>query len=170
MKTHTSVHRVIVFSVWVWCALIVLAPFLSGSEGLAKLAGGGLYKFFGEICHQNNARTIHWGGGPLAVCARCTGIYGGFAVGILLFSVRNKWTGAMSHRRTIVVGALPMLVEVVAEIARLTEAGNAIRCSTGALFGLSLSAVLVALLVEATETLAQKTLLRFHHVKGPTPA
>lgn len=45
---------------------------------------------FSILCHQEPARTFQPGGEPLALCARCVGVYVGFALAIpMLFMVRR---------------------------------------------------------------------------------
>lgn len=54
--------------------------------------------FFSSLCHQQWDRLIFIGDLPLAVCARCTGIYFGFAATLLIipflpvnYRVYHKW-------------------------------------------------------------------------------
>jgi uncharacterized membrane protein len=45
---------------------------------------------FSILCHQDPARTFEPGGEPLVLCARCAGVYVGFALTIpMLFMVRR---------------------------------------------------------------------------------
>src|ERR1043165_9302763 len=63
-----------------WLSLILGAPLLRahGHEALALLA----YRVFAALCHQIPERSFYLAGQPLAVCARCFGIYAGFALGV----------------------------------------------------------------------------------------
>lgn len=55
----------------------VAAPWIAGPD---PLAGGVLRLLYRPVCHQIPARCFDLGCGPLAVCARCSGLYlGGFA-------------------------------------------------------------------------------------------
>ena len=71
-----------------WTAGIVVVPFTerSGDEtaattaGLARLA-------YRPVCHQIPDRSLILGGQPFAVCARCTGLYLGGAVGLALMAL-----------------------------------------------------------------------------------
>src|SRR6266850_4461634 len=60
-------------------ALIVGAPLLaaSGYNGAAVP----IYRGFSRVCHQLSERSFFVEGHPLAVCARCWGLYLGFAIG-----------------------------------------------------------------------------------------
>jgi uncharacterized membrane protein len=64
----------------------IAAPLLAGSHPLAALL---LRDFFSRLCHQNPARSFLVLGSPVAVCARCLGIYVGAALGICLRWGRN---------------------------------------------------------------------------------
>src|SRR5436853_6556765 len=64
-------------------SLIVVAPVLaaSGHDSIAIL----LYAAFSKFCHQIRERSFNVAGHPFAVCARCTGIYFGFAASMLVY-------------------------------------------------------------------------------------
>lgn len=66
-----------------WVSAIVLAP-LAQANGLENLAAP-LYKFFGYICHQIDARSFHLANHQFAVCTRCFGVYFGLIVGFLSY-------------------------------------------------------------------------------------
>jgi len=57
-----------------YCAGIVLAPWL---EHRGSAAGSWLRLAFAPTCHQQPDRCLDLGGGRLAVCARCSGLYAG---------------------------------------------------------------------------------------------
>ena len=64
-------------------SLIVIAPMLAaqGRNSIALV----IYTAFSKFCHQIPERSFEIAGHPLAVCARCTGIYFGFAAGVLVY-------------------------------------------------------------------------------------
>ncbi len=57
------------------------APVLAGSYPLTALL---IRNFFSQLCHQDPNRSFLLDGAPVAVCARCLGIYCGVAVGALV--------------------------------------------------------------------------------------
>ena len=59
-----------------WVSLIVAAPLLPAAPA------GILYALGSRICHQISERSFHLGVAQLPVCARCLGIYAGFAIGL----------------------------------------------------------------------------------------
>jgi uncharacterized membrane protein len=67
-----------------YSAGFVVAPWLE-SRGLA--IGSWLRLAYGPTCHQMSDRCLDLGAGPLAVCARCTGLYAGGLAGLLFSGV-----------------------------------------------------------------------------------
>jgi uncharacterized membrane protein len=70
----------------VWLIWIVAAPIAlyAGHYSLSSL----FYATFSMICHQIPERSFYLSGYPLAVCARCTGVYLGFFIGLLSFTIK----------------------------------------------------------------------------------
>ena len=56
-----------------WVALLVAAPLLPAAPAAL------IYVLGSRICHQISERSFHVDGAQLPVCARCLGIYAGFA-------------------------------------------------------------------------------------------
>ena len=94
-----------------WILLIVAAPWATLEN---PLAGKYLYLFFSGICHQEADRCFHYQGLPLAVCARCLGLYLGFVLGLigsaLLAGFRKT---LLAHPRLLLVFLFPMAVDLL---------------------------------------------------------
>jgi uncharacterized membrane protein len=120
-------------------ALLVVAlaplapPFLAAGHPLAALLIRG---FFSRLCHQNPARSFLVDGSPIAVCARCLGIYCGVVLGALL---RLRTVPA---RRWLAGALLINMLDVT--IGTLQWYGNLplLRFSLGLLLGIGIGAVL----------------------------
>src|ERR1700674_542860 len=69
-------------------AIIIGAP-LALATGHACLAAP-IYQAFSHVCHQLPERSFFIEGHPFAVCARCTGIYAGFAFGSVLYPLTRS--------------------------------------------------------------------------------
>jgi len=67
----------IVLGIWV-------APAI---EATRPAASGWLRWLYSPLCHQLAARSLEWLGQPLAVCARCSALYGGALIGLLVGTV-----------------------------------------------------------------------------------
>jgi uncharacterized membrane protein len=68
--------------------------------------------WFDVHCERDPARTSSLGGVPLAVCARCSGIYFGLGLGAI---VRRPRLSPPALRYWVMVGAALMLLDVVLE-------------------------------------------------------
>lgn len=108
---HRGAGYAVLFLAWsLWMALVIGAPLLR-LAGLDSIASG-IYEFFGLICHQRPERSFAFAGHALAVCHRCTGLYLGLGVGLLIL----PWLPGLRRRldtapRTILLFALPMLID-----------------------------------------------------------
>ncbi len=122
----------------VWMALILLAPYLEsvGSHDLAGL----LYFFFKPTCHQMAERSFIIFGYPMAVCARCFGIYAGFLAAALLYpfilpvdnrKIPSKWL--------LLLAVAPMGLDGGIQLLTSYESNNILRLITGAVCGGSLT-------------------------------
>jgi uncharacterized membrane protein len=67
--------------------------------------------FFHFGCHQRLARSIIVHNLPLLVCARCTGIYTGFTVGLLISPLLFKLR-VNSSRKLYLLLMLPVIIDV----------------------------------------------------------
>jgi len=101
----------LVLGVTLWLGSILLAPWL---ESQHQGAGGGIYAFFSTVCHQEPDRCFFFGGRPLAVCARCTGLYTGFWMGLLIIPHIPFLSSRLARRpRLILWFFLPMAVDLL---------------------------------------------------------
>ena len=126
-----------------WTALVVAAPLLNWSV---------VYAAAHLVCHQIPARTFHLASGPLAVCARCFGLYLGAVGGGLLAlgfgrAPRLGTDRSMTARWLIVAAALPTATTLVGEWLLRWPTGNATRFAAA----LPLGAMAAWLVVRALE-------------------
>ena len=120
-----------------WFAFLLVAPMAPAAISATAYALGSL------VCHQIPARSFHVGASQLPVCARCIGIYGGAAVGAVVFAIRTP-TGAIERgRMALLIGALPVAITVALESSGVWAAGNVLRAATGVAMGLAASFVVM---------------------------
>lgn len=115
-------------------ALVFAAPLLAG-VGHGWPAGV-VYRAFAGLCHQQAERSFAVGGHALAVCARCTGIYAGFAACALLYPLARglRRTDAPA-RRWLALALLPTALDFLLDFAGLWANTHASRALTGAVAG-----------------------------------
>lgn len=100
------------------------------------------------ICHQIADRSFHIAGVQLPVCARCTGLYLGAAVGATAWVVLSISHLSFARARiALVIGAIPTLVTLATASLGIWDPGNALRAALAAPLGVVVGAVVAAVLV-----------------------
>lgn len=118
----------------VWLAVIFLPPWLMASGH--QFAALSLYRGLSGICHQIPERSFHLWGFPLAVCSRCTGIYFGFLLGLMLYPFFRSLNDQTTPSRVwLAIAALPMLIDVGGNFVGLFNNTFFSRTATGILVG-----------------------------------
>src|SRR5215212_928873 len=115
-------------------SLIIVAPLAAaaGQNGIAYA----IYRAFSPLCHQLPERSYFIDGHKLAVCARCTGIYAGFAFTLLLYPlVRSLRSVATPPRSLLILAALPLAIDFSLTFFGFWENTHTSRLLTGALLG-----------------------------------
>src|SRR6185369_10464832 len=115
-------------------SLILVAPIAAagGHPGLAFA----IYRAFGTLCHQIPERSYFIEGHKFAVCARCTGIYAGFAFTLLLYPlVRSLRNTATPPRSLLILATLPLAIDFSLTFFGFWENTHTSRLLTGALLG-----------------------------------
>ncbi len=115
-------------------SLILVAPIAAagGHNGLAFA----IYRAFGTMCHQIPERSYFIDGHKFAVCARCTGIYFGFAFTLLLYPlVRSLRSTATPPRSLLILATLPLAIDFSLTFFGFWENTHTSRLLTGALLG-----------------------------------
>jgi uncharacterized membrane protein len=128
----------------VWCALsalalaalaaVVLAPVLRDAGWAA--AAQVVYLGFHAVCHQMPERSFYVGEFPLAVCARCTGVYAGAAAGLLLYPLARPLTRTDAPARGwLLAAALPTTIDLLLGVTGVWENTHLSRFLTALLAG-----------------------------------
>lgn len=118
---------------------IVASPLAASTE--QPLLAVALRRAFAFACHQIPERSFHLGGVPLAVCARCWGVYCGFGAGVALYPLASRAvtgsfvTTIVPVRRWLVIAALPTSVDFLLGFTGVWENTHWSRALTGALAG-----------------------------------
>jgi len=116
-----------------WLAAIIAAPFLR-SRGFG--GAGFFYACFAPVCHQIPSRSLFLWGFPLAVCARCFGIYIGFAAGLFLYPFLRGFSSVrLPLLKTFVFVSFPLVLDFAGNILRLWSTSNIPRLLIGFLWG-----------------------------------
>jgi uncharacterized membrane protein len=114
--------------------LIVGAP-LAQSTGHEAI-GFTIYRAFSNLCHQLPERSFYLAGHQFAVCARCTGLYVGFAAASLIYPLaRSLKRTDTPARRWLLLSAAPMAIDVGLDMLGIWKNTHLSRLSTGLLLG-----------------------------------
>jgi uncharacterized membrane protein len=115
-------------------SLIVVAPLaLEHGHDFTALV---IYKSFSRFCHQIPERSFYLDGHPFAVCARCTGIYFGFAAGVLLYPVaRSLKRSDAPARLWLLLALVPTALDFALDFFGVWQNTHLTRSATGALLG-----------------------------------
>ena len=104
----------------------------SGHRDVAKV----IYGAFATFCHQLPERSYFIDGHQLAVCSRCTGIYGGFAFTLLLYPlIRSLKNPIMPRPSWLLLAALPLAIDFGVNFFGFWQNTHTSRLLTGALLG-----------------------------------
>jgi uncharacterized membrane protein len=140
-----------------WLAALVWAPF-----AVPSLAGRAIYAAAAAVCHQLPERTFHLIGGPLAVCARCLGLYaGGAAVaGAALVAFEalpaSAAAGPSRARRLLAAAAVPTLITLSLEHLTSVPIGNSARFLTALPLGAAIAWVIAAAIAREARPLPSR--------------
>lgn len=119
-----------------WVGLIVGAPLAAsgGHETLAFI----VYQGLAGVCHQMPERAYWIAGHPLAVCARCSGIYAGFTLAVLLYPLIARRLPVMNsspRREWLMLALAPTAIDFTLGITGLWANTHLSRALTGAWLG-----------------------------------
>lgn len=113
---------------------VVLAPVLRDAGWAA--AAQVVYLGFHAVCHQIPERSFYVGEFPLAVCARCTGLYAGAAAGVLLYPLARPLTRTDAPARGwLLAAALPTTIDLLLGVTGLWANTHLSRLLTALLAG-----------------------------------
>jgi uncharacterized membrane protein len=107
-----------------------------------------------SVCHQIESHSLAFGDKILPLCARCTGMFLGTLISLVVFSRRNKTSGSPSKGiiAILVVFALAFIVDglnsmmgVFPVIPQLYPSSNLLRLVTGLMMGMVIANLLVVL-------------------------
>lgn len=136
---------IIALAATAWLALLVVSPF--GPTWLAALT----YTVGSFICHQLPERSFHLGGFQIPVCARCLGIYAGFAVAAWTCvaalprpSIVHRNLTTRAARSVFVVSALPTAISLGLEWTGIWGGSNIVRSIAGSALGIGVAFVVMS--------------------------
>jgi len=120
----------------IWLGIIFLAPYLASES--SPLAGF-IYALFSPTCHQIPSRCFFVFGHPLAVCARCLGIYAGFLAGTLIYPfLKGFFSPSLPRIKNFILISIPILLDTAANLFGLWKSSEWLRFLIGLIWGVIL--------------------------------
>jgi len=124
---------VLVFALAI-CSLVIAAP-VAVANGHPAIAFN-IYLPFSYLCHQISARSFFLADHPFAVCSRCTGIYAGFLLGVIVYpTVTSLRSTVTPQRKWLFIAAIPLAIDFSMEFLGIWHNTHSSRFFTGALLG-----------------------------------
>ena len=131
-----------------WLAGIFLAPYLRAQGVRAAWLVQAIYS---PACHQLPSRSFLAWGFPLGVCARCLGIYLGFAAGLALYPVLRGFRGVrLPDTKVFLAVSAPIVIDTAATFLGISDSSGPARLALGFLWGSILPFYLITGLAELT--------------------
>jgi uncharacterized membrane protein len=148
MKSSLRFFLLLIILVSLWCLGIFAAPVLK-HIGWTQSADM-LYAMFSRVCHQDDSRSFFIEGEKLGVCIRCSSIYFGFWLGMLLLLFFKKLVQKkIPAMKLFLLALFPLAVDVALSVTGIHTSTLETRIITGSVFGLSMPWIVVPLITEA---------------------
>ena len=152
-------------AVYVWAVTAIIALAIMGFIVGAPLAeanghpaiAASIYKTFSYFCHQLPERSFHLADHKFAVCSRCTGLYSGFALAILVYPlVRSLHRTDTASRIWLVLAALPLAIDFALGYFNIWPNTHLSRFLTGALLSSVAAFFIMPGLIELSSALTRR--------------
>lgn len=132
-------------------SLIVVAP-VAAASGQSEVARG-IYGAFAIFCHQLPERSYFLGDHKFAVCSRCTGIYVGFALTLLLYPLLRSLKNPVSPPRSwLLLAVVPLAIDFSVNFFGFWHNTHTSRLLTGAVLGSAVVFFVVPAIIELSST------------------
>jgi uncharacterized membrane protein len=115
-------------------SLIVGAPLALNADH--PFWGLTIYRAFSYVCHQIPERSFFVHGHPFAVCSRCTGLYAGFTVAVIVYPLlRSLRQTEAPARKWLFLAAAPLAIDFMVGFLGIWNNTHFSRFASGALLG-----------------------------------
>lgn len=151
MDSSRRTYLFLLILVALWCGLLITAPLTAPSSSLSDFSRT-TYAFFARICHQLDDRSFHLDGHKLAVCIRCSSIYVGFFLSLLLYPlVRDLKLRSTPSNWILGLSLLPLFMDIGMNLLGVHTSTMETRVVSGGLFGVVLPWYILPTLQQALD-------------------
>lgn len=143
-----------------WGVAMVLVGLLPGTAALAPALvsqgyydiGGAVYKFFSFLCHQQAERSYLLLGNPIAVCARCFGVYFGLFIGFFIYPMFRRIDDVEPPSKLwLLLSLIPIGLDWTLGFCGILENTHLSRFATGTILGIACSIYLIPAFVDVAK-------------------
>jgi uncharacterized membrane protein len=146
----------IALAAWLWVAALLAAPLAaSGDINLTPTMGIAVYLAGSLICHQRPERSFHLSDVRMPVCARCSGLYIGGAIGVVAWiavagmrqsvsRTARAFVVSSAPRTLLITLSVPTLITVMTAMAGIWDPGNVTRAALALPLGLGIGGIVGA--------------------------
>jgi len=129
---------------FVWTLLIYMAPVLSTAGSFLATISDFIYIFYSKTCHQIDERSFHLIGAKVAVCSRCSSVYSGFLLSVVLYPfVKGINSLKMPPLWFLIAASVFMVLDVFLDIGGIFSNTFISRAITGGIIGFILPFYLI---------------------------
>ena len=147
-------YVIVLLSVLVWFTAIILPAFWQSQGNL--VAAFVLRKIFAPFCHQKVERAFFLWDYPLAVCARCTGIYLGVVLGSVIYPlIRDYRRSDVPATKYLIMALSPTTIDFLLKIFHIWENTHLSRAITGIIAGIAIAFYVVPAIVSLSLDLSK---------------
>ena len=139
---------------FIWTGAVFFAPYLRSQSSSLEMF---LYSLFSALCHQIPGRSFFCFGYPLAVCARCLGIYSGFLAGLLFYPFLNGFSSLhLPSTRSFFLVTIPIGIDTLGNFFHVWATPNWPRFVLGFIWGIILPFYFIVGIADMIISLARK--------------
>ncbi len=164
MGHSKQIYFISLVASFIWCLLILLPSLLGDGGGTGKYISEIDYQYFGHICHQFDERSLHINEHKMSVCARCSGIYFGFLIGVLVVPL-FKMVKIKNFTYTLVFILSPMIIDISLDFLGIHQSTLLTRTLTGLMFGFPSAIILYPSFEQALNELINYKERKQYHVR-----
>jgi uncharacterized membrane protein len=130
---HKRVYGWTLLGASLWLSAVIFAPILKSRIPLLSAV---IYAGFSPTCHQLPDRCFYIFGDPMAVCARCFGVYTGFFIGLLFFiMVKKRFKRPLPSALIFVLFSIPIGIDTAANFLYIWQTPSVWRFFSGIIWG-----------------------------------
>ena len=177
MERREKVSKILFFIFvlsFIWSVLQIISPLSLQEDTVQNLTGqtavvdnkyltdtlpfpvNGIYAIGDRLCHQIDSRSFFINGNQMPFCSRCTAIFFGITLGLLIISIFKI---PLDDRLVLIIilSILPIGVDGIGQLLNFWESNNILRIISGLLIGTTCGIAIGIIIDETRSIIKSKT-------------